>query len=143
MSTRNALTIGLLSLFVATALSGLSIKLAAAEEPPKPPDNCKISFMEDPCRHGGQAHAVGPIKPKPGDVQAQGDQTPNTPPDNCKISVMEDPCRHPGAAYVNGGQSRAQAPRTPPDNCAVSVMEDPCRQALKSLKSQTIGLSKY
>jgi hypothetical protein len=104
--------------------------------------------MEDPCRHGGLAHATGPIKPKPVDVQAQSVQASQKLPETCVFSVMEDPCRYPNATYENGPPTRpdtvqslaGQTPGKLPGTCVFSVMEDPCRQARQP---QTIGLSKY
>lgn len=133
MSTKDAFQKGLLSLFVAIALSSLSIGLATADQTNKLQENCVFSFMEDPCRHVGQADVTGPRKV--GDLRSQGAQTSKELAEDCVFSFMEDPCRHVGEIYVNGpiemkaGRVHLQVDRIANEfsnDCIFSAI-DPCR----------------
>jgi len=133
MSTKVASQKWLLSLFATLALSALSIGLATADQTNKPPGDCVFSFMEDPCRHAGQAQVRGPIKVN--DVRSQGVQIRKELAGDCVFSFMEDPCRHVGEIHVNGpikitgGDVKLQVDRIPnefPNECIFSAI-DPCR----------------
>lgn len=133
MNTKSASRKGLLSLFAAIALTSLSIGLAIADQTNKLAGDCVFSFMEDPCRHAGQAHVRGPIKVD--DIRSQGVPIPKKLAEDCVFSFMEDPCRHVNEIYVNkngeitAGDVKLHVDRIPNEftnDCIFSAI-DPCR----------------